>query len=182
MTRSATPTFDWKSNCFICGEYCNPKTRSKWSLVETAISSNSPVYSTVMAAAEQCQDLIMLNRLHSVPNGDLVAVEARYHRKKNCLPKYVQTASSATEQSTTIDRDAYTKAAFSLVAEIKKLVIDEKKVFQLNQLRTRFCELASVTTCHSQLFHGIPRRHYKIAKYKCISTPPFRQQGFQATV
>ena len=31
----------------------------------------------------------MINRLLGIPNAELVAVEARYHRKKCCLPQYV---------------------------------------------------------------------------------------------
>ena len=52
-------------------------------LVETAISSDSnSIYHKVLDIATAINDVAIIDRLASVPNGDLVAIEARYHRKK----------------------------------------------------------------------------------------------------
>ena len=92
LTRSSTNIFDWKTNCFVCNERCHPKHRTTWSMVEVAIY-NQPgsqnMYTKMLAAAEKRDDQVMLNRLRGVPNGDLVAVEARYHRQKNCYTHYI---------------------------------------------------------------------------------------------
>ncbi|WAR13567.1 hypothetical protein MAR_027747 [Mya arenaria] len=97
--RSASNAFDWKSQCFICGEKCdtirdpsNKRPGRSWSMVETSIdSSHNSTYSKVLKAAEIKNDTSLINRLRSVSNGDLVALEARYHRKKGCLTKYYDT-------------------------------------------------------------------------------------------
>ncbi len=55
-----------------------------WSMVQSAIgckADGSDMYTNILEAAEQRSDHEMLTRLHGVPNGDLVAVEARYHRQ-----------------------------------------------------------------------------------------------------
>ena len=41
FTRSQKKDFDWKENCFICGETCSFKHRSNWSRVEGSINENS---------------------------------------------------------------------------------------------------------------------------------------------
>jgi hypothetical protein len=52
-------------------------------LVETSISSDSnSIYRKVLDIATAINDVAIIDRLASVPNGDLVAIEARYHRKK----------------------------------------------------------------------------------------------------
>lgn len=43
-------------------------------------TDQSNMYSKVFHAAETSNGPEMLSRLHRVPNGDLVAVEDRYHR------------------------------------------------------------------------------------------------------
>ena len=95
MTRSSLPlnTFDWKKNCFLCGAECQLKKRASWSMVQSAIekkSDKSDMYSVVLEAAERRKDTEMLTRLHGVPNGDLVAIETRYHRSKSCYLKYIK--------------------------------------------------------------------------------------------
>ena len=47
------------------------------------------MYTKVLRAVKQRSDDDMLARLRDVPNGDLVDVEARYHRTKSCYAKYV---------------------------------------------------------------------------------------------
>lgn len=89
FTRSkASQNFNWKENCFICGEKCNPKNRSTWSMVQTAINRKLQLYLQVLEAAQIRDDKNVISRLLSA-NGDLVAVEARYHRTKGCLAKYI---------------------------------------------------------------------------------------------
>ena len=60
------------------------KHRSAWSMV-TETTYNDPddsnMYTQVLNTAEQLNDGDMLTRLRGVTNGDLVAIEARYHRK-----------------------------------------------------------------------------------------------------
>ena len=49
-------------------------------MVQSAIEKKSDkfdMYSMVLEAAERRKDTEMLTRLHGVPNGDLVAIEAR---------------------------------------------------------------------------------------------------------
>ena len=85
FTRSnaSVAKIDWKSLCFICGELCRIKHRQTWSMVGSAITESSNMYTEHSEAAEARQDNDMLTRLRGVPNGDLVAVEARYHRQKS---------------------------------------------------------------------------------------------------
>jgi hypothetical protein len=61
-------------------------------MVQSAVGGKKDkpdMYTKVLEAAERCKDQEMLARLHGVPNGDLVAVEARYHRTKGCYVKYI---------------------------------------------------------------------------------------------
>ncbi len=62
--------------------------RTDWSRVERAIQINDKkptIYSKVLRKATELNDEDMPIRLNSVPNSDLVAIEARYHRRKACL-------------------------------------------------------------------------------------------------
>ena len=47
------------------------------------------MYTKVLEAAKRRGDQHMLTRLDGVPNGDLVAVGARYHRQKACYAHYI---------------------------------------------------------------------------------------------
>ena len=61
-------------------------------MVQSAIgkkSDKSDMCSMVLEAAERRNDTEMLTR-HHVPNGDLVAIETRYHRSKSCYLKYIK--------------------------------------------------------------------------------------------
>ena len=55
-------------------------------MIESAISNKEScnIYVNMLRADEERSDLEMQLRLHGVPNGNLVAVEAHYHRTKNC--------------------------------------------------------------------------------------------------
>ena len=82
-TRSTQEKFDSKTCCFICGEVCDNRREENasrlnrsWSLVETAIDSDiENICTKVYKAAERKQDNVILQRLRSVVNGDLVAIE-----------------------------------------------------------------------------------------------------------
>lgn len=78
--------FDWKRDCFICGEKCSVKHKSKWSQIEGSIDETSKLYQQLLEISKLKNDSELHNRLLS-SNGDLVAQEARYHRKKGCLAK-----------------------------------------------------------------------------------------------
>ncbi|WAR02367.1 LOW QUALITY PROTEIN: hypothetical protein MAR_008925, partial [Mya arenaria] len=126
--RSSSNAFEWKSQCFICGEKCdtirdpsnNLRPGRSWSMVETSIdSSHNSTYSKVLKAAEIKNDTSLINRLRSVSNGDLVALEARYLRKKGCLTKYYDT-NLKTDQinSNVAQKFRYRSAAFQLKEEL----------------------------------------------------------------
>lgn len=83
VTRSHEEAFNWRTCCFICGQLCNPKSRSSWSLV----TSGNKFVKTI-EAAKMRSDWTMIRRLSST-NGDLVALGARYHRSKKCYVTYI---------------------------------------------------------------------------------------------
>ena len=94
----ASPTsFNLKENCFICGMRCYPGRRLQWSMVQSSISARadgSDIYSRMLAASNQWTDHDMIVRLRGVPNGELVAVGARYHRIKKRFPKVYKSAAN----------------------------------------------------------------------------------------
>ena len=141
FTRSKATEFDWKLNCFICGQICHPKKRKTWSLVAGAINERSTTYSSVVEAAEKRNDRDMLARMLS-SNGDLVAVEARYHRDKGCLRTYINDRNVKSINSTP-DKSSYVKACKILKYELYHSVAHEKRVCELAELKERFIDIAS---------------------------------------
>ena len=142
-TRSCVAaTFDCKQNCFICGDVCSAKHRSTWSMVESAISTKDPkkesMYTKVLNAAEKHQDKEMMARLHGVANGDLVAIEARYHRKKNCYTHYIDPKQIATQASRTENVSVFNQKVHELIKEFKPAIIENREVFLLSTLRDDF--------------------------------------------
>ena len=129
-------TFDWKQKCFICENICSPKHRNTWSMVESGINKEQSRYSQILAAAENKQDNVMLTRLHGVVNGDLVAVEARYHRTKNCFSKYLRVTKNKHEVPEEIDSEVLQ----NLMSEYLPL-IEASQVFLLTSMLNRFQEL-----------------------------------------
>lgn len=137
--RSSGQEFDWKNNCFICGKQCSIKHRSTWSMVESIIDNKSEnMYIKVLHAAQTKQDKEMLTRLLGAANGDLVAVEARYHRGKNCFAKYVKSVPSNCQKN--VESEAYNAAFKQLVEEFSTPIINNQ-VFLLTTLRDRYQEL-----------------------------------------
>lgn len=83
-TRIRRQAFDWRQNCFVCGKACYDNKRKTWSLVKKREQCQTNLYSTVLKAAYERQDEELISRLLGIYNGDLVTVQARYHRIKNC--------------------------------------------------------------------------------------------------
>ena len=140
FTRSNVAEFDWKANCFICGLKCHEKKRSSWSLVESAVNNSSKLYSQVLQAAEVRNDREVLSRLLST-NGDLVAVEARYHRQKGCLSAYISQR-NITASSSTPEKGDSTKIFELLKTEFHEALLIEKRVYELSILKQKFLEIA----------------------------------------
>ena len=77
----------------------------------------------------------MLARMLS-PNGDLVAVEARYHRDKGCLRTYINER-NVKAANTTPDLSSHVKVCEMLKIELYQAVVHEKRV-----CKERFIEIA----------------------------------------
>lgn len=76
-------------------------------MVQSAVDNNpefKSIYVKTLEAAEQRCDVQMLIRLRGVANGDLVAIEARYHRKKNCFSSYVNLRNFVALVKTSIEK------------------------------------------------------------------------------
>ena len=140
-TRSQCPDFDWKMNCFICGTRCNPKHNKTWSMVTTSINASSRnMYTQVLEAALKRNDTVMLTRLRGVANGDLVAVEARYHRIKNCVPHYISDRNIAAIDQLSKQEHIFSSMLSKLASEYLPALKDGE-VFLLTSMRNRFQEL-----------------------------------------
>lgn len=150
-SKSAEPFFDWKENCFICSNKCNLKKKydllQGWSMVTTSINDNEEsIYSKVLNAAEMINDVQMIQRLRG--NGpDLVAAEARYHQKKNCISHYIRSATITNEAKIS----ANMKVLYEIKSEFEKPIMIEKQVFRLSTLRDRYRELAKCTDIQNPL-------------------------------
>lgn len=81
----------------------------------------------------------MLVRLE-VPNGDLVAIEVRYHRKKNCYTIYINPRNIGAIQAQSKTVSNYDKALKILIDEITP-DINNSQVFLLSSMLSRFQEL-----------------------------------------
>lgn len=151
LTRAATgeTLFDWKGNCFICGEICHAKQRGSWSMVESSVAgdpSRHLMYTKILTAAQERNDIQMITRLRGVINGDLVAAEARYHRKRNCVSSYLNIRNIAASRrlSTTKEDNIHSRAIQQLIIEFRPK-IETKQVFLLSTLRTYYRQLIEDT-------------------------------------
>ena len=149
FTRSQMASeFDWKVHCFICGEPCfachrNTDSKRNWSMVETSIDRKAEnVYKKVLAAAEEKADLRMITRLHGIENGDLVAVEARYHRRKNCLTHYISVRNILASKTDEKRENAHKRIITKIKEEYYKPIVHGKEVFLFTSIKSRFMELA----------------------------------------
>ena len=83
-------SFSWTKDCFICGSPCHENKKREWSFVSNSDESGSnDIYTKVLCAARERKDQTIQTRLLDVKNGDLQAIGARYHRRKNCLTSYI---------------------------------------------------------------------------------------------
>ncbi|WAQ95822.1 hypothetical protein MAR_028512 [Mya arenaria] len=157
-TRSYSDNFDWNEHCFICGCKCDPNCKSSsqgysrsWSYFESSISTDhNSIYHKVLKTALQINDKTIIDRLSAVANGDLVAVEARYHRRKGCLAtyySYARTGGRTPPKTVFIESDKYSeiyiKAAERLKEECEHSIVVQNKVFYLSTLRERFIQVAT---------------------------------------
>jgi len=113
-------------------------------MVQSAIgkkSDKSDMYTMVLDAAERRRDTEMLTRLHGVPNGDLVAVKARYHRSKNCYLKYIKLQKLDVNQPEGSENQAVKVTVGKLISEFHSPIIDDNQVFLLTKIKKRFLEL-----------------------------------------
>lgn len=143
-TCNSEPSFDWKANCFICGKSCAVQRKSEWSMVQSSITnSNGTMYQKVLEAAMYRDDQVMLVRLSEVSNGDLVAIEARYHRKKNCYSSYIRPRSvfASQKQNELIKNED--NALKQLVSELQQQIVEEKQVFLMSTIKERYQKLIS---------------------------------------
>jgi hypothetical protein len=122
--------------------------------VESAISSDSKsIYRKVLDVTIAIKDVAIIDRLTSVPNGDLAVIEARYHRKKGCLTKYYAQntyAFAACTQNKTNSNDekiSYSKIAMKVRHEFQDLIMVDKKVYYLSTLKNLFNEIAEADGC-----------------------------------
>ena len=131
--------FDWKTKCFICGEKCSAKHRKTWSKVEGSINETSKLYSKLLDLSALKGDTELHTRLLS-SKGDLVAVEARYHRDKSCLATYIAERNNNTFK-TLPEQSKLEKSVAILKEEFKEKIEIEKCVFELSFLRSRLMEI-----------------------------------------
>ena len=142
----SNPSFDWQNNCFICGNRCFPSHRfssgkGNWSLVASAVNDKSDnIYIQVLEAAKKLNDTEMLQRLLG-SGPDLVAADARYHRKKSCLVKYLKKANRSVERGQ--DNNAPKEIMRLLKEEYYIPLMVEKQVFRLSTIRDRCNEIAA---------------------------------------
>lgn len=152
FTRSKTilQDFDWKNNCFICSEVCSEKKRSSWSKVESLPNNDSEqdIYTTVLNAAYQRHDKVIITRLLGIANSDLVAVEARYHRVKGCIVSYLNPRNIISKQGQYIE-SAHSDALHTLIDEYEAPITRDKQVFTLSTLTKRYNELLNDLGIHS---------------------------------
>ena len=110
-------------------------------MVET-ISSGQDVYTKVITAAIQRQDNAMIARLNGVPNQNMVAAEARYHRVKGCIRSYTNPRNIKSASTRKSDPDsAYTQVAQMLLNEVTDEIMTNKRVYEMSWLMTRFYPL-----------------------------------------
>lgn len=95
-SQSGDTAFDWRGCCFICGETVIPNVgvngpwRSQVLIVNQGRPRTQEYYRLYMTKS----DVAMIRRL----NGELVAIETRYHRKRNCLSTYINPRNVAVQK------------------------------------------------------------------------------------
>ena len=111
------------------------KSRNAWSMVGSAIGGNDPIYAKVLRAVKTKKDHVMLARLGGVSNGDLVAVEARYNRKKLCLLNYIKNVPQLVSSVSQTLQPTITLMLSIFERTFLEQIMREKKVFLLSTIR-----------------------------------------------
>ena len=142
-TSTSKQIFDWNTHCFICGCVCFPRKKGSMSLVGKSNCDNQSMYSSVLEEAEKRQDNEVVSRLKSITEGDLNAVNARYHRKKGCLAKYLVSENRRLREMQTDASGIATSAISLLKEEFEQSIVNERKVFKMTTLKSRFLEIAN---------------------------------------
>ena len=132
-TRPKRDKFDWKTKCFVCSGKCSKKHRSTWSMVEAGVNEQKTMYRNLYDRAIEINDSEMLARLSEVPNGDLVAIEARYHRKACYVNYLVRNDKPVQGPSSAIIGCAIKKLSCEILPSIER-----KQIFLLSDLRKKF--------------------------------------------
>ena len=135
--------FNWKDNCFICGEKCSIKHRGKWSKIEGSIDETSRLYLKLLNMSSQNGNDVLHSRLLS-SHGDLVAVEARYHRKKGCLAKYLSSNPEMTEPSSSRCKSDLDKACEHLKMDLFDAVEKQNSVYDLSKIKDLILDIAKL--------------------------------------
>ena len=149
--QSSNASFDWKTYRFICGEVCHTAHRyssgnRNWSMVETVIDGTTEsIYCKILDAAKRVNDDVMITRLEGV-GPDLVAKDARYHRKRNCLSKYLN---QKEEESSKSHVSELHSALSKLTEEYHDSIVQDRQVHMLSTLTNRFNELLERQGCSS---------------------------------
>jgi hypothetical protein len=124
----------------------------------------------------------MIRRLNGVPNGDLVAMDARYHRKKNCLSTYINPRNISAQRKSIQDstKSKHDIALLKLIEELKPK-IEMKHVFLLNSLRNRYRELLEVEGCvDPHLYTSQKLKERLMTEYPSLAFVP--QKGYSDLV
>ena len=133
--RASREAFDWNAKCFVCGGNCHKKRAREWSLVASAVDKNDNMYTKMLDAAKTREDDVMLDRLYSVVNGDLVAINARYHRQKACYASYINPTNIVAARS---ERKSFHSKAMARLKDKYYGEITKGSVFTLSELTTQY--------------------------------------------
>ncbi|CAC5361553.1 unnamed protein product [Mytilus coruscus] len=161
--------------CFICGKLCSRSRKQEWSMVESSIDlSSKSIFAKVNRAANERKAEAMLLRLSEVPNGNLVAIEARYHRKKSCIASYLNLKSiEATTKNVSETQTRYDEVLNELMTEVRSNIVEQKQVYLLSTLLSRFVErLAKSNGPNAQQYRSQLLKAKLISKYPELSFIP----------
>lgn len=120
--------------------WSNAKHRYKWSKIEGSIDGNSKLISKLLKVSKQRNDNELHTRILGC-NGNLVAVEARYHRKKGCLASYLSDQHKSAVN--TPRKSKFEDAVKLLKSEIKDAIEIDKQIIEFSEIKSRIIELCA---------------------------------------
>lgn len=142
LRSNANDGFNWKEMCFICNERCCSNHRKTWSQIQGSIDETSNLYTKLLAISAASGDDSIHSRLLS-SKGDLVAVEARYHRKKGCLAKYLlKNPKEIKPEPVPVNPLQY--VCEQLKVDLQESIEIEKKVYEVAELKIRLTQIADL--------------------------------------